>query len=218
MRRALSLEVLRVENPCTQPWDAMRGDGRTRFCEGCQLHVHNLSAMPRDEAERLVCEASGRLCVRYEVAADGAVMTLDYQEPRGRRGGWRFWTAIGAVGALLAGAAQAIMSGRQQQTVMIAGAITRPVTVAPVPVGRADPTWRMGSPATGVVMGDVASGPAPAATPVDAATRTAEQAPPAAADKGDDGAGRTISAASAAAPARDGDRPGAAGALAPAVD
>lgn len=49
------LEVLRVQTPCTEDWARMSGDARRRYCAGCGLHVHNLSAMTRGEAERLVC-------------------------------------------------------------------------------------------------------------------------------------------------------------------
>ena len=61
MSRTMPLEVIRVDEPCKADWDAMTGDAARRFCAGCQKHVHNLSAMPREEAERLVCESAGRL-------------------------------------------------------------------------------------------------------------------------------------------------------------
>jgi hypothetical protein len=58
----------------------MTGDDRQRFCAHCRKFVHNLTAMPRDEAERLVCRSAGELCVRF--ARDPQteqVITLDYQ-------------------------------------------------------------------------------------------------------------------------------------------
>ena len=95
------LEVLRIETPCTEDWNAMAGDERSRYCAGCGLHVHNLSAMTRDEAERLVCERAGRLCVRYGRSPAGGVVTLDYSPPRqGRK--WTFWAMLGGAGALAA--------------------------------------------------------------------------------------------------------------------
>ena len=97
----LSLDVIQINSPCTENWDAMRGDERVRFCQGCQKHVFNLSAMTRPEAERVVCEAAGHLCVRFIPAEDGAVQTLEYRAPMGRRRGWRFWTAIGTCAAAL---------------------------------------------------------------------------------------------------------------------
>jgi hypothetical protein len=58
----------------------MTGDDRRRFCAHCQKYVHNLTAMPQDEADRLVCQSAGDLCVRF--ARDPRteqVITLDYQ-------------------------------------------------------------------------------------------------------------------------------------------
>src|SRR3954471_20635649 len=95
-RARMALEVLRVETPCPQDWDAMTGDGdRMRYCEGCGLHVHNLSAMPREDAERLVCESAGRLCVRYERMPTGTVRTLEYAPATRRRRAWPLWTVLG---------------------------------------------------------------------------------------------------------------------------
>jgi hypothetical protein len=65
--------------------------------------------MPRAEAERLICESAGRLCVRYEEGADGAPVTLGY-EKRGRvRGGWKLWTVVGTIGACITGAVHALV-------------------------------------------------------------------------------------------------------------
>jgi hypothetical protein len=80
MSARISLEMLHVPQPCPAHWDEMVGDDRRRFCAHCQKFVHDLSAMPRDEAERLVCESAGELCVRF--ARDPQtkqVITLDYQ-------------------------------------------------------------------------------------------------------------------------------------------
>jgi hypothetical protein len=100
----VALDVIDVREPCPRNWNEMTGDDRTRFCAGCGMHVHNLSAMPRDDAERLVCESAGRLCVRFERTQAGAVRTLDYAKPPAGRG-WRFWTMFGVLGALAATAA-----------------------------------------------------------------------------------------------------------------
>jgi hypothetical protein len=58
----------------------MTGDDKSRFCSHCQKYVHDLSAMHRDEAERLLCESAGSLCVRYKTAPNGQIITLDYQQ------------------------------------------------------------------------------------------------------------------------------------------
>ena len=48
-----------------------------RFCGECSLNVYNLSGMTRDEAENLIQNAEGRLCVRFYQRADGTVITED---------------------------------------------------------------------------------------------------------------------------------------------
>jgi hypothetical protein len=83
-RSAVSLDVIDVAKPCPADWNEMRGDAQVRFCKHCSLHVYNLSSMSRADAERLVFEAEGRLCVRFFRRADGTVVTEDCG------GGWRF--------------------------------------------------------------------------------------------------------------------------------
>jgi hypothetical protein len=72
-----SLDVINVASPCPASWDAMTGDNRVRHCAGCSLNVYNLSDMTRDEAEALVQQREGRLCVRFFRRADGTVITRD---------------------------------------------------------------------------------------------------------------------------------------------
>jgi hypothetical protein len=69
------LDDVRVAAPCPADWDRMVGDERARFCDRCSLHVYNLSGMTRREAEALVTNAEGRLCVRYYSRPDGTVLT-----------------------------------------------------------------------------------------------------------------------------------------------
>ncbi len=83
-KRALpTLDQLRVASPCSASWDEMRGDERVRFCTSCAKNVYNLSAMPREDAERLLQERVGKgaegneLCVRFYQRADGTIMTAD---------------------------------------------------------------------------------------------------------------------------------------------
>jgi hypothetical protein len=76
MRKFTSpLEGVRVAAPCPADWERMVGDERVRFCGQCSLHVYNLSGMTKREAEGLVANAEGRLCVRYYSRADGSVLT-----------------------------------------------------------------------------------------------------------------------------------------------
>jgi len=71
------LNNLKVASPCSQDWNAMIGNDRTRYCGECKLNVFNLSGMSRAEAENLIMNAEGRLCVRFYKRADGSVITQD---------------------------------------------------------------------------------------------------------------------------------------------
>ena len=71
------LNNLKVASPCSQDWDAMIGSDRKRFCGECRLNVYNLSGMSRTEAENLLLNSEGRLCVRFYKRADGTVLTKD---------------------------------------------------------------------------------------------------------------------------------------------
>lgn len=71
------LNNLKVASPCSQDWNAMIGDSRKRYCGECKLNVYNLSGMSRAEAENLIVNSEGRLCVRFYQRADGTVLTED---------------------------------------------------------------------------------------------------------------------------------------------
>ena len=70
-----SLDDVRVAAPCSVDWDSMYGNERIRFCDQCKLNVYNLSEMTRTEAERLVSQAEGRVCIRYYQRRDGSILT-----------------------------------------------------------------------------------------------------------------------------------------------
>src|SRR5262245_35856477 len=72
------LNRVSVASPCTARWEDMAGDERSRHCAQCNLKVHNLSAMTREEAEALLAaKGGGRLCARFYRRADGTVLTQD---------------------------------------------------------------------------------------------------------------------------------------------
>lgn len=71
------LNNIHIASPCPADWNEMYGDDRKRFCGECKLNVYNLSGMTRDEAEALIMNAEGRLCVRFYRRADGSVITQD---------------------------------------------------------------------------------------------------------------------------------------------
>jgi len=136
-----TLDVIEVRSPCPVDWEEMSGNRQTRFCQHCQKHVHNLSAMSADEAGRLVCQNAGRLCVRFERDAAGQVITLDYRGTNRRRWTWKVWALGALAGALITGTVEAVFFGSR---------IQNPVpTVAPM----------MGRPS--VMVGDIAPPIAP---------------------------------------------------------
>lgn len=71
------LPNIRVATPCRADWNAMTGDDRVRACGACNKNVYNLSDMTRDEAEALILEKEGRLCVRYFQRKDGTILLKD---------------------------------------------------------------------------------------------------------------------------------------------
>lgn len=71
------LNNLKIASPCSADWDEMQGDARKRFCGECKLNVYNLSGMTRNEAEDLLQNSEGRLCVRFFQRPDGTVLTND---------------------------------------------------------------------------------------------------------------------------------------------
>jgi hypothetical protein len=71
------LPNIRVATPCPADWNAMTGDERTRACGSCNKNVYNLSTLTREEAEALIIEKEGRLCVRYFQRKDGTILLKD---------------------------------------------------------------------------------------------------------------------------------------------
>ena len=71
------LNNLKVASPCSQDWDAMIGTERKRYCGECKLNVYNLSGMSKTEAENLIMNSEGRLCIRFFKREDGTVLTQD---------------------------------------------------------------------------------------------------------------------------------------------
>ncbi len=69
------LDYVDVAAPCPADWNEMIGNDVKRFCGQCELNVHNLSGMTREEAEALIVNTEGRLCVRFYRRADGTILT-----------------------------------------------------------------------------------------------------------------------------------------------
>ncbi|MFT5353932.1 MAG: hypothetical protein ACI9KE_001132 [Polyangiales bacterium] len=104
-----SLNIIDVKSPCDEPWREMEvaGPGK-RNCALCMQDVYDLSEMTKDEAETLVFESTGRVCVRFFRRIDGTIVTSDCSPVRFRqlreagRGSLRIAAkVIGAVVAVL---------------------------------------------------------------------------------------------------------------------
>jgi hypothetical protein len=146
----IPLELITVASPCTAPWDAMNGDDRVRFCGQCSQHVYNLSELTQTQAEDLVQEHEGKMCVRFYRRADGTMLTKDC--PVGWRAIQRRVLMIGGAAAAalvvvlgLITASALAAGGRDNRGVRAANPVQRawdwlfppPVCVMgePVPVG-----------------------------------------------------------------------------------
>ncbi len=93
------LDNIKIASPCAADWNAMIGNNRQRYCGDCKLNVYNLSGMSRTEAENLLMQSEGRVCVRYFRRSDGTVLTKDcpvgWQAVKMRMS--RFWTATASL-------------------------------------------------------------------------------------------------------------------------
>jgi hypothetical protein len=156
----IELDQIEVASPCHASWAAMQGDQRVRFCRDCKLNVYNLSAMTRVEAQQLVQQREGRLCVRFYRRPDGTVLTRDC--PIGFRAVRdRFFRTVAAI----VGLTVTLLSGT-----LFAGALNRRAASGLLRPAQAFANWI--EPARGMppVMGTVPvmGGCAPPASPVPA--------------------------------------------------
>lgn len=71
------LNDLKIASPCSADWNEMFGNERKRFCGDCKLNVFNLSGMTSYDAENLLRNSEGRMCVRYFTRSDGTIITAD---------------------------------------------------------------------------------------------------------------------------------------------
>jgi hypothetical protein len=114
------LDNIRVAAPCTADWNKMEGDERVRACGDCNKNVYNLSGMTREEAEALIIEMEGELCVRYYQRADGTILFGDCTIGVSRR---RRRKLVAGAAALLA-ATGAVAYGVRAHSVQVLGGIS----------------------------------------------------------------------------------------------
>jgi hypothetical protein len=121
------LDSIRIASPCPANWDEMYGNDRKRFCGSCKLNVYNLSNMTRREAENLLMNSEGRLCVQFFRRADGTVLTKDCPV------GWqavkrRISAVVTAVFSIVIGFSSGVLSIRvaDSAAAIIPGADSKP--------------------------------------------------------------------------------------------
>ncbi len=69
------LTNVRIASPCSADWEKMIGDERVRHCGQCNLNVYNISAMTGLEAQDVIAQHEGRLCLRFYHRKDGTILT-----------------------------------------------------------------------------------------------------------------------------------------------
>ncbi len=97
-RKLPMLDNLRVASPCSASWAGMEGDDKVRFCGQCDKNVYNLSAMTTVEAQSLIAEKEGELCIRLYRRKDGTVINADCPVGVRRKRVTRFAAAAMALG------------------------------------------------------------------------------------------------------------------------
>ncbi len=110
------LSSLTVPSPCTADWNSMAGNDQVRFCGHCNLHVHNLSQVTRNQAQRLIARSNGRLCVRYHRDPEGRPRTLPIPQKLHRIGRRTSQLAAGAFTATLSVTSAVAHSSQSRQS------------------------------------------------------------------------------------------------------
>lgn len=168
-KRSLPLNNISIASPCSMDWNQMVGNDSVRFCKECKLNVYNISQMNRTQAEQLISQTEGRLCIRYYERADGTVLVQDCPV------GWQAVkqrmtrTATAAISAFLAFFGSLAIYNYFSQSAQPSNllGISKPVPpTTPVnsgaPVVSPSQTWKMGdvaAPRCDIKMGKMAVRP-----------------------------------------------------------
>ncbi|MBL9131553.1 MAG: hypothetical protein JNG86_10160 [Verrucomicrobiaceae bacterium] len=99
-----------IQKPCPMSWDSMQGDEKRRFCEHCQLHVHNLSEMTTQEQVTLMRSPGERKCITYTAPTNAKPVDAGTWLTLQTTAGWRR-----AIAALLAAGFSMFSVGCQNQ-------------------------------------------------------------------------------------------------------
>lgn len=63
------------QEACPENWDKMTECARTRFCDKCEKHVHDLTMYTPEEVSQLLLGGDGPACIRATMTNDGKVVT-----------------------------------------------------------------------------------------------------------------------------------------------
>jgi hypothetical protein len=92
----ITVADLRVASPClTAEWSSEKGEPFARRCITCDKSVYNLSLMTSDEANDLIREKHGKLCVTLYQGLNGKTLTAD--APFGLRAFRRYYLKARAI-------------------------------------------------------------------------------------------------------------------------
>lgn len=152
------LSHVRIAAPCRADWERMRGNERVRFCDGCSMNVYNLSNMAKQDAEALILNTEGRLCVRYYSRADGSILTdncpTGLRALKSRVSGFSR-AAVASVLSFFAG--MAVLAGLETAQNSLDGAKEASLDlISPVPLPVSEPREETSAPEHFTIMGDMA--------------------------------------------------------------
>lgn len=111
-----SVRSITVTSPCLADWDQMTGNDQIRFCEHCNLKVHNISELSYSQAARLIARSQGGLCVRYYRDSQGAALTKQTSRKLHQIGRRASRIAAGAFSATLSLATAAAQTSENFQS------------------------------------------------------------------------------------------------------
>jgi hypothetical protein len=118
-----SFRKITVASPCLADWDQMTGNEQVRFCDHCNLKVHNISELTYARAARLVARSNGRLCVRYYRDSEGAPIVRQTKSKLHQIGRRVSRLAAGAFSATLSLSTVAAQPSTSQQPTYSAQAV-----------------------------------------------------------------------------------------------
>ncbi len=140
------LAELRIASPCSESWDAMRGDRHVRHCARCDKDVFDLGGLTRQQIADLLYLRGADLCARFYRRADGTIMTADCVDARRLRTHRRVAVSVAAAGIATAVAVPSLAGALRTESIAEYYARQPPVDDPPPPPD---------DPPDDMVMGDV---------------------------------------------------------------